>query len=85
MYVKNTRRLLAWVLPALATLFTLAFFVSMASGASWVSITAFCRYGSIAIVAAFLIQSFIALCVWLYGRLSTAAERRFAQSGTTPE
>ena len=79
------RHVLAWVLPALATLFTLAFFVSMASGASWVSVTAFGRYGSIAILAAFLIQAFIALCVWLYGRLSTAAERQSGESGKTPE
>jgi hypothetical protein len=79
--LKKLQRALAWSLPALATLFTLIFFVSMASGAAWLSRTAFGRFGSVAILVSLGILAYIGIVVWAYGRLSTAIERRSEESG----
>ncbi len=77
------QRTLAWLFPALATVLTLFFFVSMATRASWLARVAFGRFGSLSIVAALSILAVVALCVGSYGALSNLIERRRTDIGVS--
>jgi hypothetical protein len=77
------RQVVAWTLPSLATVLTVLFFVSMASGSRWISRVAFGSFGSLAIVTGMSILVVVALCVWVYGWLSNVIERRVGESVTS--
>ncbi|MEP7244948.1 MAG: hypothetical protein ABI885_14885 [Gammaproteobacteria bacterium] len=76
----DVQRTLAWTFSALATLGTIWFFVSMTVGSPWLEHPAIGRFGSRAMLVALLMLGSVALCVWIYGRISTDIDRRKAAS-----
>ncbi|HVW70763.1 MAG TPA: hypothetical protein VHB68_17415 [Steroidobacteraceae bacterium] len=73
------QRLLTWALPGLTVAFTVTFFVMLVGASPLLTRASIGQSVSRGVLAALAILSSMLASVWIYGRLTSAVEKRAAK------